>query len=206
MQHPLEFVSPNHRQRLFFLFLTFTLVIFAIFRVLDQPLRTSTSPSGIVSFELARTPQQAQAIINVWSGRTTTYSDGENSNAFTVPPGEPFVYNAVPMLSAAFGLGLDYLFMPLYALALAFGTLLASQKHMGWWFRSLGAAAGYGAFVAALFDAVENFSLWHVLLGAADSGHPALAAFCATVKFALLLLGLSYSLLGWLLPSKKTAT
>jgi hypothetical protein len=109
------------------------------------------------------------------------------------------------MLSAAFGLGLDYLFMPLYAIALAFGTLLAAQKRKGW-FRSLGAVAGYGAFVAALFDAVENFSLWQVLLGASESSYPAIAAFCATIKFALIIFGLIYSLLGWLLPSKKTAT
>jgi hypothetical protein len=203
MQHPLEFVAPNYRQRLFFLFLAFTLVIFAVFRVLDQPLRTATSPNGIVSFELARTPQRAQSMIDVWSGRTTIYSDGVNSNAFTVPPGEPFVYNAVPMLSAAFGLGLDYLFMPLYAMALSLGTLLAAQKHTGW-FRSLGAVAGYGAIVAALFDAVENFSLWQILLGASESGYPAIAAFCATVKFALLVIGLGYALVGWLL--KKTAT
>ena len=38
----------------------------------------------------------------------------------------------VPYVFAAFGLGLDYLFMPVYALALAFGTLLAAERHGGW--------------------------------------------------------------------------
>ena len=199
MQHPLEFIPAQYQKRSFLTFLFLTLLLFSIFRLLDKPLQTPASPNGIVSFELARTPQQAQEMIDVWTGRTTIYSDGEHSNARTVPPGEPFLYNAEPMLNAAFGLGLDYLFMPVYALALAFGTLLAAQKHSGW-FRSLGAVAGYGAFVAVLLDAVENFALWRVLSGAFESNYPAIAAFCATIKFVLLIVGMIYAFGGWLLP------
>jgi hypothetical protein len=103
---------------------------------------------------------------------------------------------------AAFGLGLDYLFMPVYALTLAFGTLLATQKHEGW-IKSLGALAGYGAFAAALFDTVENFALWQILLGAYESSFPAVAAFCASFKFGLIGLGLLVGLSGWLLPKKN---
>jgi hypothetical protein len=66
MQHPLEFVSSSYRKRLFFSFLFLTLILFAVFRVLDQPLRTSLAPNGIVSFELADTPQQAIAITDSW--------------------------------------------------------------------------------------------------------------------------------------------
>lgn len=201
MQHPLEFIPAQYRKRCFFTFLLLTLLLFSVFRVLDKPLRTPASPKGVVSLELARTPQRAQGMIDVWTGRTIIYSDGEHSNARTVPPGEPFLYNAEPMLNAAFGLGLDYLFMPVYALALAFGTLLAAQKHRGW-FKTFGAAAGYGAFVAALFDAVENFALWRVLSGAFESNYPAIAAFCATIKFGLLIVGLIYAFVGWFLPKK----
>jgi len=177
------------------------LVPFAVFRVLDQPLRTSASPNSIVSFELARTSQRAQTIIDLWTGRTTLYTDGQHSNAITVPPGEPFLYKAVPIIYAAFGLGIDYLFMPIYALALGFGTLLAAQKH-GRWIKTLGALAGYGAFAAALFDAVENYALLKILLGAYESSYPALAAFCASLKFGLLMLGLSFCLIGWILPKR----
>jgi len=56
---------------------------------------------------------------------------------------------------------------------------------------------------AALFDAVENFALWKILLGAWASPWPELAAVCAQVKFGLLLLGLVYALAGWGLPGKK---
>lgn len=201
MKHPLESVPREYRAWLFFAFLLLTVILFAVFRILDQPLRTDAAPNGIVSFELARTPQQARTIVDVWDGRTTIYTEGENSNAITTPPGEPFVYNELPIIYAAFGLGIDYLFMPAYSLALAFGILLAMQKHTGW-IKSMGAVAGYGVFAAALFDAVENLALLQVLSGAYESSYPAIAAFCASIKFGLLIFGLVVAIIGWLLPSK----
>lgn len=189
MKHPLEFVHISHRKRFFFLFLTLTAVIFGIFRFLDQPLRTDAAPNGIVSFELAGTPQSARAITDSWRLQSLLLSSVADQP-------DPNIVN-IPYSYAAFGLGLDYLFMPAYALALAFGTLLVTQKHTGW-LNSLAVVAGYGAFVAAMFDAVENFALWQVLLGVYESGYPALAAFCALIKFGLLIFGLAIALLGWI--------
>ena len=176
MKHPLDFVSDSFRKRLFFIFLFLTILLFAVFRVLDEPLRTSAAPNGIVSFELAGTPANAEAIVSAWS------QDGK--------------------FFAAVGLGIEYLFMPLYSLALAFGTLLAAGRHGGW-IKSLGAVAGWGAFAAALFDAVENYALFQVLLGAYQSSYPAIAAFCATLKFGLLIFGLVYAVIVGLLPRKS---
>lgn len=178
MRHPLEFVPQEARKRLFFTLLILTLSLFAIFRVLDTPLQTDYAPSGIVSFELAGTPQNAAHIVLTWP--------------------------AEAMLNAAFGLGIDYLFMPVYAFALAFGTLLAAGRHAGW-LKSLGAVAGYGAFAAALFDAVENYALFQVLLGAFDSSYPMLAAVCATVKFGLLAFGLVVAVAGGVIPRSAKA-
>lgn len=175
MQHPLEFIPAVCRKPLFFTFLALTLILFVVFWFLDQPLRTDAAPNGIVSFELAGNPAHAQEMVSSWSPKGQWY--------------------------AAFGLGLDYLFMPCYALALAFGILLAMQKHTGW-VKSLGVLAGCGAIVAPFFDAVENYALWQVLLGAFKSLYPAIAAFCASTKFVLLILGLGVALLGWLLPRK----
>ena len=107
----------------------------------------------------------------------------------------------MPYLFAAFGLGIDYLFMPLYALALAIGTLLAAHRHAGW-MRSLGAVAGYAAFTAAIFDAIENYALLRVLLGEIQAAYPAIAAFCAIIKFGLILFGVFYGLVAWLFPKK----
>jgi hypothetical protein len=197
MRHPLEFVSEQYRKRLFFAFLFLTIVLFAVFRVLDQPLRTSAAPNGIVSFELAGSPLLAQAITDEWKRSSLLLSE-------VAGQANPDIVN-VPYAFAAFRLGIDYLFMPLYAFALAFGTLLAAGRHSGW-FKSLGAVAGYGAFAAAFFDAVENYALFQVLLGRVNSPYPEIAFTCASLKVALLIFGVLYTLIGWLLPKKMTTT
>ena len=197
MKHPLENIPSTSRKPLFWAFLAGTLILFAIFRILDAPLRTAAAPNGIVSFELAGTPFQAQAIIDSWHEMAFLVSSVE---------GEPvpgFVSRAYAF--AAFGLGVDYLFMPVYATALAFGILLAAGKH-GSWFARFGAWLGWGVYAAALFDAVENYALARMLLmNQVWSPYPEVAAFSASVKFVLLSLGLVYALVGWLWPSKNDA-
>ncbi|MFT3893477.1 MAG: hypothetical protein QM730_17760 [Anaerolineales bacterium] len=193
MKHPLEFIPAAYRKTLFFIFLFLTITLFAVFGILDKPLRThNLNSNGIVSFELAFNPIQAFEILRSWSG----------SQTHILPPLAGAYESSPQFMYAAFGLGLDYLFMPTYAFVLAFGTLLAAGRHSGW-LKSLGAVAGYGAFAAALFDAVENFALFQVLLGAYQSAYPAIAAICATIKFVLLILGLVYALAAWLLPRQS---
>ena len=169
MKHPLEFIPLNLRKPLFYVFFAMTIAIFGIFNILDQPLRTDSAPNGIVSFELARKVESAQFIVDSW-----------DANA---------------RLFAAFGLGFDYLFMPTYALALSLGLLIAVGNKInryaifaGW--------MGWGVFVAALFDAMENYMLWRVLTGDIISPYPEIAAICATIKFILLILGLVTALSG----------
>jgi hypothetical protein len=176
MQHPLTFISSDKRKPVFLSFLALTLSLFAVFRVLDSPLRTSSAPNGIVSFELAGAIKPAVDMLSSWDARA--------------------------QLFAAFGLGFDFLFMPTYALALALGILLAAGRHAGA-FAKVGAWLGWGALIAPLFDAVENFSLWQFILGDFQALWPRLAALCATLKFILLLLGLAYALVGWLWPKHK---
>jgi len=180
MRHPLEFVPHGARKRLFLSFLLLTLSLFAVFRVLDAPLQTDYAPNGIVSFEMAGTPERVSQILISWEATHKAYK------------------------FAAFGLGIDYLFMPIYALALAFGALLAAGRHAGW-LRSLGAVAGYVAFASSLFVAVENYALFQVLLGAFDSSYPMIAAVCATVKFGLLAFGLLVAIAGGVVPKSKKA-
>jgi hypothetical protein len=194
MKHPLESIPSTSRKPLFLAFLAGTLILFAVFRVLDAPLRTSAAPNGIVSFELAGTPFQAQAIIDSWHEMSYLVSDVAGESI----PG--MVSRAYSF--AAFGLGIDYLFMPLYATALALGILLAAGGHPGW-FGTMGAWLGWGAYAAALFDAVENYALARMLLmNQVWSPYPEVAAFSASAKFILLSLGLVYALVGWLWPKR----
>jgi hypothetical protein len=172
--HPLDFIPAEKRRGLFFIFLALTLAFFAIFRVLDQPLQTSAS-TGIVSFELARTVEKAAAMVASW--------------------------DAAARISAAFGLGLDYLFMPVYATALSLGLLLAANRRRGLW-SVAGKALGWAAYAATAFDAMENLALYAVLNGNLAPFVPHSAFWCACVKFGLLLIGLVYSLVGWFFPQK----
>jgi len=193
MWHPLTFVPGEYRKRLFFTFLFLTLSLFAVFRVLDRPLQTPAAPNGIVSFELAGSPLRAQEITNEWKRSSLPLSAAAGQI-------DPNIVN-IPYAFAAFRLGIDYLFMPAYALALALGTLLVAEKQSGW-FRSLGAVTGYGAFVAAVFDAVENYVLFQILLNRVYSPYPEIAYICASVKFGLLIFGFLYLIAGWLRPEK----
>ena len=169
MKHPLDFIPQTLRKPLFYFFFTCTLVIFGVFRPLDVPLQTSAAPNGIVSFELARALDSSQAIIRSWD---------ENAR-----------------LVAAFGLGFDYLFMPVYAVALSLGLLLAGNEKPNL-YHSLTVWLGWGAFAAALFDMIENYALWRALTGSVDPMFPQIAAFCATIKFILLIVGLLTALAG----------
>jgi len=110
-------------------------------------------------------------------------------------------WDAGARLKSAFGLGFDFLFMPVYATALSLGILLAVDRRRGVW-STLGKALGWGAFAATVFDAVENTALFSILQGNIVAPYPQVAAGCATVKFVLIFLGLFYGLTGWLWPEK----
>ncbi|MBI3161126.1 MAG: hypothetical protein HYZ23_01385 [Chloroflexi bacterium] len=172
MRHPLEFTPQNLQKPLLYVFLALTILIFGIFGALDVPLRNPFAPNGIVSLELAGTPDKAFSILASWD-----------------PVNIPLSGSIFPKFYAAFGLGLDYLFMPVYAFALGFGTLLAAAKHKKQ-IKLFCAIAGWGAFAAALFDMVENYMLFRILLGDYLSPKPEIAALCATIKFFLLVFGL----------------
>jgi len=172
MRHPLESFPQDLRKPMFYVFFGLTILIFGVFRVLDRPLRTTAAPNGIVSFELARELAASESILVSW--------------------------DAEAQIAAAFGLGIDYLFMPVYAFALSLGLLLAMNGKTGL-YNSFAAWAGWGVFAAALFDAVENFALWQVLTGSAFAPYPQVAALCATIKFTLLIAGLITALAGGLI-------
>jgi hypothetical protein len=166
MNHPLTFIPSPNRKPAFFVFLAGTLILLTVFRVLDSHI-----PGGIVSFEFAGSPSNAQFMIYMWNERARLF--------------------------VAFSLGFDYLFMPVYALALSLGILLAASRHPGA-FAKVGAWLGWGALIAPLFDAVENYGLLRSLFNPLYSLWPLVSFVCATVKFTLLLVGLAYALIGWL--------
>ena len=138
---------------------------------------------GIVSFELARTPERAQAIVDSWAG----------------PARE----------AALLSLGLDYLYLVLYPLAIGLGAVLVAQRLAPRW--RLGALFGllcaWAVLAAGFLDAAENYALIRVLRGEVLARWTALAYHCAVAKFGLVLLGLVYlilgAILGLVLPKRR---
>jgi len=172
--HPLGFLPTNLRKPVFWFSLCLTAACFAVFgSFLDPPLKTDVS-TGIVSFELARTPEAAAAMVDSWDSQARLF--------------------------AAFGLGFDFLFMPLYATALSMGLLLAAGRLQGIWL-ALANLLGWGTYLAIVFDAVENIALLSILDGTVGA-NPQIAFWCASIKFGLLLLGLGYTPIARLLPGK----
>jgi len=167
--HPLARLSPSTQRRALPLLIVSTLAMTAVLQVIGRPLQTTAAPLGIVSFELAGTLATSQTMIASW-----------DSSA---------------QLHAAFSLGLDYLYMPLYAVAVALAcvrtaaTSLRSPQAAA----SLGLLLAWGLGLAALLDALENAALWQVLQGSAAAAWPVVARCCAIVKFALVLAGLFYA-------------
>jgi hypothetical protein len=191
MQHPLEFIQMNLRKPLFFMFLILTILIYGVFDILDKPFRNPVSPNGIVSLELAFAPYRTYEIVKSWE-----IAEWHAKDLDDLPEDSLLRYgfvqysNPLPFHFLYFGLGFDYLFMPVYALALSLGLLLASYEKPQW-LRSYAALASWGVFIAALFDAVENYALWKILTGNIVTPFPEIAGGSAIIKFTLLSLGMT---------------
>lgn len=170
MKHPLEPIPASRRKTLFWLFFALALAILSIFQALDASLKTRAAPAGILTFEFARNAQQAGQIISSWS----------------LPA----------RLNAAFGLGLDYLFMPVYALAFGLAILWAARQWQAETWQRLGIFLGWGVWLAAACDALENVGLFLALNGYGNNTTVAIVYTLVNIKFGLLLLGLVYALLG----------
>ena len=136
-----------------------------------RPLQTVAAPRGILDFEFAGTAERAREILASWS--------------------------PLARQQAAFSLGLDYLYIPVYAAALGSvclwaGDRLRSRRLSG---QGLGTLLAWGLGLAALLDAVENAALARILFYGPEPVWPAVASLCAGGKFAVILCSAIYLLL-----------
>jgi hypothetical protein len=177
VNHRLSLIYHQNGKQIFLGLLAWTLILFAIFQVLNTSLITPAAPAGIVSHQFAWTVEKAHAILASWVGRSSLF--------------------------AAFSLGLDYLFIPSYALTVGLGALLAAGRHSAR-LRQLGTWALYGVCTSALFDALENIGQARQLL-IGDVGAPVifLTGICASIKFGLLLVAILYGVVAGLLPKTR---
>ncbi|MFQ5434212.1 MAG: hypothetical protein ACE5FD_04980 [Anaerolineae bacterium] len=163
---PYHWLTHQQQNRLFVFFFVLTLVVMAALQILGRPLTTDAAPAGIVSFELAGDLASARQMIASW---------GPDGGAY-----------------AGLNLGLDFLFMALYPVAIGLGCVLVGRT----WLPFVGSLLAWGQLAAGLLDVVENASLIQVLLGANTEWWPGLARWCAIPKFSLVVLGLVFVLVG----------
>lgn len=180
MKHPLAMIAPEKRWQIFVPLLILTLVVMAILQATGGSLKTDAAPQGIVSFEFAGDVPAAQQIVDSWDAEARGH--------------------------AGFSLGFDFLFLILYSTTIAFACAWIASSFQGS-SKSLaivGLLLAWGQWLAALLDAIENTGLLIILLDAPAAPWPQIARWCAFVKFALVILGLVYTLLGTIWAAAKT--
>jgi hypothetical protein len=172
MTHPFAWLSPSAQRRAFAILAPLTVAVMLALDAIGRPLATEAAPLGIVSFEFAGDLESAARMLASW---------GEAGR-----------------VRAGLSLGLDFLFLVLYASAIGLGCKGVARRLAppGTLAHRTGTGLAWGQVAAAALDAVENVALIRLLLGSRDALWPSLAWGCAAVKFALVIAGLAYVLLG----------
>lgn len=173
MRHPFEKIAEGNRARVFLPLLVLTLVLTVALNIIAAPLKTSETPLGVISFELAGDAATAARMIGSWD---------ESARSL-----------------AAFSLGLDYLYLFGYSTTLGMACVWAASvfRRRGiLLMASTGVALAWGQWLAGLFDATENTALITMLLGSALDAPARIAWWCAVIKFALVVAAFIYVALG----------
>ncbi len=171
-QIPFAGFSQRARLRALVVGLVLTVVVAVVVARLGAGLFVPAVPSGIVSFELAGSAVAADAMLRAWgpalgeAARLQTWVD--------------FAYLAVyaPTLALATGL--------------AVGPWTKRSARLGW----LGVLLSWGALAAGVLDVIENAAMLRMLAAAPSDALASLARICASGKFALILMAVTYALFG----------
>ncbi|NHZ85384.1 MAG: hypothetical protein GWP19_05830 [Planctomycetia bacterium] len=149
-----------------------TVFLFLTLSYFDIPLKTDIAPDGIISFELAKEIDISIAIVSSWDLNTK--------------------------VNAGLSLGIDFLFLVVYAIFFATACYMVAQKFINKynWMYKFGMLLTKLQFVAALFDAIENVALIQLLHGSNSSLFPLIAYYFASIKFAIIVVGIIYLIIG----------
>ncbi len=157
------------------IWLIFLLILcIAILKYFDSFLINDVCTGGIISFELAETLETAQAYLNSWDVTAKT--------------------------AAGMSMGLDFLFPIIYT---SFIGLLIHKLNVRNWkntpYFKVGNILIWSLFFAGICDYVENFGLIKLLLGSIEQFWVSLAYYFASVKFMIILVGIFYILVNFVI-------
>ncbi|WP_341531924.1 hypothetical protein WKK05_38670 (plasmid) [Nostoc sp. UHCC 0302] len=130
-------------------------------------------PNGIISLEFAGSSAKAKAIVDAWCKGN--------------------VLDQAQKLQS-----LDFLYIGAYSTTLSLSCIWVTKSLTnfdGEWIGA-GVVLGWGQWVAALLDVIENLTLFPFLYGEVKDSSPLarVAAVCAVFKFSLIFTGLLYLL------------
>ena len=175
LSNPYTWLSAHSQKYALFIFGSATIILLVLLSILDQPLKTDQAPNGIISFEIAINFLQSQSILSSWDHHSKLF--------------------------AALSLGLDFLFLIAYSLFLSLLCLKTAERFTGKnnWFRNIGIIISWLQFLAALFDAVENYALIQLLLGSQKELFSSIAYYFAVAKFLFILTAFVYLIAGFIM-------
>jgi hypothetical protein len=175
LRHPFESLSISGQKRAFILFFVLTIELMAGLQMTGVHLSTDVAPQGIISFEFAGELALAQRMVESWGQKGQVY--------------------------AGLNIGLDYLFLVVYACAIALGCVLVARglSKRNEATSNLGIVIAWAQFLAALLDGVENYGLIQILVGMQNEVWPVVAKWCAWPKFLIVGVGLIYVVVGTVL-------
>ena len=175
--HPFAWLAEAIQKKAFVILFFLTSTVMAVLAILDQSLITESVPLGIVSFEFAGSLSSAQSMVASWGAEAKIY--------------------------AALSLGIDYLFMVLYAASISLGCSLTARAVNTSFLSRAGILLAWAQFLAVILDGIENYALIKLLQGSENALWPSLSFWCALPKFIIVLAGLTWIIYGAVLIVAK---
>lgn len=174
MRHPFQSFSTGTSSGLLAVLVGATLFLMWKLNKIGKPLNIgNVVPNGIISLEFVGNSATAKAIVEVWRDQN--------------------VLEQAQKLQ-----WIDFLFMAVYSTALSLGCIWATKllPNFDTEWLGTGVVLGWGQWLAALLDVIENLTLFPFLYGEVKDSSPLaqVAAICAVFKFSLIFTGLLYVL------------
>lgn len=157
-----------------------------VMNLVGIPLRTEQTPLGILNFEFPWTEQHALYMLQAWPLKV--------------------------QLVASFQIGLDFLFIALYVLAIAHANYFVAaqcasianyrqeKKWVFWILAFAGRMLAVSQVAAGALDSMENVGMMYILYTQTAPGAlPVFVSCCAAIKFVLVALGMLYGIAGLLM-------
>jgi len=164
---PFAKISKKNEKKLTFSIFYLLLITSVAMLYFDTYVTNEVTPNGIVSFELAKTLERSQAILDSWS--------------------------PLAKIFAGIGLGFDFLFLLIYTL---FISIIIHKLNVRLWadkpFYRVGEILIWTMFLTAIFDAIENVCLIKLLIGNLKQYWSTVAFYFSTAKFSLITISLLY--------------